>query len=65
MDTDSCIRFVVFFLINIIFSFFIRFIRTSVMCAEFNPGRDEDMDFAERKEDMVLSLDLFYNLVKL
>ena len=35
------------------------------MCAEFNPGRDEDMDFAERKEDMVLSLDLFYNLVKL
>ena len=48
MDTDSCIRFVVFFLINIIFSFFIRFIRTSVMCAEFNPGRDEDMDFAER-----------------
>lgn len=65
MDTDSCIRFLVFFLINIIFSFFIRFIRTSVMCAEFNPGRDEDMDFAERKEDMVLSLDLFYNLVKL
>lgn len=65
MDTDSCIRFVVFFLINIIFSFFIRFIRTSVMCAEFNPGRDEDMDFAERKEDMILSLDLFYNLVKL
>lgn len=65
MDTDSCIRFVVFFLINIIFSFFIRFIRTSVMCAEFSPGRDEDMDFAERKEDMVLSLDLFYNLVKL
>lgn len=65
MDTDSCIRFVVFFLINIIFSFFIRFIRTSVMCAEFNPGRDEDIDFAERKEDMVLSLDLFYNLVKL
>ena len=65
MDPDSCIRFVVFFLINIIFSFFIRFIRTSVMCAEFNPGRDEDMDFAERKEDMVLSLDLFYNLVKL
>ncbi|MFR9278760.1 MAG: hemolysin family protein [Ezakiella coagulans] len=55
----------VFFLINIIFSFFIRFIRTSVMCAEFNPGRDEDMDFAERKEDMILSLDLFYNLVKL
>lgn len=65
MDTDSCIRFVVFFLINIIFSFFIRFIRTSVMCAEFSLGRDEDMDFAERKEDMVLSLDLFYNLVKL
>lgn len=65
MDTDSCIRFVVFFLINIIFSFFIRFIRTSVMCAEFNPGRDEDIDFAERKEDMILSLDLFYNLVKL
>ena len=65
MDTDSCIRFVVFFLINIIFSFFIRFIRTSVMCAEFNPGRDEDMDFDERKEDMILSLDLFYNLVKL
>lgn len=65
MDTDSCIRFVVFFLINIIFSFFIRFIRTSVMCAEFNPGRDENMDFAERKEDMILSLDLFYNLVKL
>lgn len=65
MDTDSCIRFVVFFLINIIFSFFIRFIRTSVMCAEFNPSRDENMDFAERKEDMILSLDLFYNLVKL
>lgn len=65
MDTDSCIRFVVFFLINIIFSFFIRYIRTSVMCAEFSLGRDENMDFSEKKEDMILSLDLFYNLVKM
>lgn len=65
MDTDSCIRFVVFFLINIILSFFIRFLRTTVMCAEFNLGRDEEMDFSDKKEDMILSLDLFYNLIKL
>lgn len=65
MDTDSCIRFVVFFLINIILSFFIRFLRTTVMCAEFNLGRDEEMDFSDKKEDMILTLDLFYNLIKL
>ena len=65
MDTDSCIRFVVFFIINIILSFFIRFLRTTVMCAEFNLGREEEMDFSDKKEDMILSLDLFYNLIKL
>ncbi len=65
MDTDSCIRFVVFFLINIILSFFTRFLRTTVMCAEFNLGREEEMDFSDKKEDMILSLDLFYNLIKL
>lgn len=64
MDTDSCIRFVIFFIVNLIISFIIRFLRTSVMCSK-SEEKDYDGAIPQKNEDIIMSLQLLYSVFKL
>lgn len=65
MDTDSCIRFVIFFIVNLIVSFIIRFLRTSVMCRKSEEADDDSGAIPQKNEDMIMSLELLYSAFKL
>lgn len=65
MDTDSCIRFVIFFIVNLIVSFLIRFVRTSLMCRDSEEFDEENGAFPKKNEDMIMSLQLLYGIFKL
>lgn len=65
MDTDSCIRFTIFFIINVVLAATFRYFRTWAMCADFETENMNDEKTRDKKEDIIMCLQLGCDILKM